>query len=119
MTVLTVLAALESTLPSFCLSYEIHHDEATVAVLTDLAVSAVMAVSVMTAYFVKLNPLRDPDCPPNDPPPFTTAHFGPPPRNSLNLFSAQFSKEERICYIWGIWGACPHEVGPTITGRNL
>ena len=46
MTVLTVLAVLESSLPSFCLSYEIQHNEATVAVLT---VSAVMAVSVMTA----------------------------------------------------------------------
>ena len=32
--VLTVLAVLESTLPSFCLSYKIQHNEATVAVLT-------------------------------------------------------------------------------------
>ena len=31
--VLTVLAVLESTLPSFCLSYKIQHNEATVAVL--------------------------------------------------------------------------------------
>ena len=45
---LTVLAVLESTLPSFCLSYKIKHNEATAAVLTVLAVSAVMAVSVMT-----------------------------------------------------------------------
>ena len=45
-------------LTSFCLSYEIQHNEATVAVLT---VSAVMAVSVMTATPLKLNPLfRDP-----------------------------------------------------------
>ena len=43
--VLTALAVLESTLPSFCLSYKIQHNEATVAVL---AVLAVMAVSVMT-----------------------------------------------------------------------
>ena len=43
--VLTVLAVLESTSPSFCLSYKIQHNEATVAVLTVLAVSAVMAVS--------------------------------------------------------------------------
>ena len=51
--VLTVLAVLESTLPSFCLSYKIHHN---VAVLTVWAVSAVMAVSVMTATPLKLNP---------------------------------------------------------------
>ena len=51
--VLTVLAVLESTLPSVCLSYKIQHNEATVAVL---AVSAVMAVSVMTATLLKLNP---------------------------------------------------------------
>ena len=30
--VLTVLAVMESTLPSCCLSYKIQHDEATVAV---------------------------------------------------------------------------------------
>ena len=42
----TVLAVLESTLPSIYLSYKIQHNQATVAVL---AVSAVMAVSVMTA----------------------------------------------------------------------
>ena len=54
--VLTVLAVLESTLPSCCLSYRIQHNEATVAVLTVLAVSAVVAVSVMTATPLKLNP---------------------------------------------------------------
>ena len=56
--VFMVLAVLESTLPSFCLSYKykIQHNEATVAVLTVLAVSAVMAVSVMTATPLKLNP---------------------------------------------------------------
>ena len=54
--VLTFLAVLESNLPSFCLSYKIHHNEATVAVLTVLAVSAVMEVSVMTATNLKLNP---------------------------------------------------------------
>ena len=54
--VLTVLAVLESTLPSFCLPYKIQHNEATVAVLTVSAVSAVMAVSVMTATPLKLNP---------------------------------------------------------------
>ena len=51
--VLRVLAVLESTLPSFCLSYKIQHNEAAVAVLT---VSTVMAVSVMTATPLKLNP---------------------------------------------------------------
>ena len=56
MTVLVVLKVLESTLPSFGLSYKIQHNEATVAVLTVLAVSAVMAVSVMTATPLKLNP---------------------------------------------------------------
>ena len=54
--VLSVLAVLESTLPSVCLPYKIQHNEATVAVLTVLAVSAVMAVSVMTATPLKLNP---------------------------------------------------------------
>ena len=53
MTVLTVLAVLESALPSFSLSYKMKDEEATVAVL---AVSAVMAVSVMTATPLKLNP---------------------------------------------------------------
>ena len=54
--VLTVLGVLENTLPSFCLSYKIQHNEATVAVWTVLAVSAVMAVSVMTTTPLKLNP---------------------------------------------------------------
>ena len=53
MTVLAVLTVLESTLPSLCLSYKIQHNEATVAVLT---VSAVSAVSVMTVTPLKLNP---------------------------------------------------------------
>ena len=47
--VFTVLAVLESTLPSFCVSYKIQHQEAAVTVLTVLAVSAVVAVSVVTA----------------------------------------------------------------------
>ena len=51
--VLTVLAVLESTLPSFCFSYKIQCQEAAVTVL---AVSAVMAVSVVTATPLKLNP---------------------------------------------------------------
>ena len=50
--VLTVSAALKSTLPSFRLSYKIQNKEATVTVLTDLAVSS---VSVMTATPLKLN----------------------------------------------------------------
>ena len=54
--VLTVLAVLESTLPSSYLSYKTQHNEATVAVLTVLAVSVVMAVSVMAATPLKLNP---------------------------------------------------------------
>ena len=55
--VLTVLVVLESTLPCFCLSYKIQHNEATVAVLTILVVLAVVAVSVMTVAPLKLNPL--------------------------------------------------------------
>ena len=47
----TVLEVLESTLPSFCLSYKMQHHEASVAVL---AVSAVMMVSIMTATPLKL-----------------------------------------------------------------
>ena len=54
--VLTVLAVLEGTLPSFCLSYKIQCQETTVTVLTVLAVSAVVAVSVVTATPLKLNP---------------------------------------------------------------
>ena len=50
---LTVLAVLESTLPSFCFSYKILHNEAIVAVL---AVSAVVAVAVVTATPLKPNP---------------------------------------------------------------
>ena len=60
MTVLAVLAVLESTLPSCCLSYKIQHSEATVAVLTLLALSAAVAVSVMTATPLKPNPLSRP-----------------------------------------------------------
>ena len=51
--VLTVLAVLESTLSSCCLSSKIQHNVATVAVL---AVSAVVAVSVVTATPLKPNP---------------------------------------------------------------
>ena len=47
--VLMVLAVLENTLPSFCLFYKIQYQEATVTGLTVLAVSAVVAVSVVTA----------------------------------------------------------------------
>ena len=50
--VLTILAVLESTLPSFCLSYKIQCQETTT---TGLAVSAVVAVSVVTATPLKLN----------------------------------------------------------------
>ena len=50
---LTTLAVVESTLPSFCLSYKKQCQEMTVTVL---AVSAVVAVSVMTATPLKLNP---------------------------------------------------------------
>ena len=53
MTVLTVLAVLESTLPSCSFSYKIQHNEATVAVLT---VSAVVTVAVVTATPLKPNP---------------------------------------------------------------
>ena len=48
--VLTDLAVLESTLPSFCFSYKIQCQEAAVTV------SAVVAVSVVTATPLKLNP---------------------------------------------------------------
>ena len=56
MTVLAVLAVLESTLRSFCLSYKIQYQEAAVTVLTVLAVSAVVALLVVTATPLKLNP---------------------------------------------------------------
>ena len=56
--VLRVLAVLESTLPSSCLSYKIHYQEAAMTVLTVLEVSAVVVVSVVTATLhpLKLNP---------------------------------------------------------------
>ena len=50
---MTVLAVLQNTLPSFCLSYKIQYQEATVTLLT---VSAAVAVLVMTATPLKLNP---------------------------------------------------------------
>ena len=53
MTVLAVLAVLESALPSFYFSCKIQYQEAAVTVL---AVSAVVAVSVVTATPLKLNP---------------------------------------------------------------
>ena len=56
MTVLAVLAVLGSALPSFCLSYKIQCQETTVTVLTVLAVSPVVAVSVVTATPLKPNP---------------------------------------------------------------
>ena len=51
------------TLLCWSFVYKIQHNEVTVAVLTVLAVSAVMAVSVMTATPLKLNPpfFRDPE----------------------------------------------------------
>ena len=52
MTLLAALAVLESTLPSLCLSYKLQCQETTVTVLT---VSAVVAVSVVTANPLKLN----------------------------------------------------------------
>ena len=51
--VLTALAVLESTLPSFCLSCKIQCQETPVTVLT---LSAVSAVSVVTATPLKLKP---------------------------------------------------------------
>ena len=53
MTVLAVLAALKSTLPSLCLAYKMQCQETTVTVLP---VSAVSAVPVVTATPLKLNP---------------------------------------------------------------
>ena len=64
MAVLTVsvLVVLENTLPSVCLSYKMQHNQATVAGFDSLAVSAVMAVSVMTATPLNSTPLfRDPE----------------------------------------------------------
>ena len=53
MTVLAVLTVLESTLPPSCLSYKTRCQGTTVTVLT---VSAVVAVPVVTATPLKLNP---------------------------------------------------------------
>ena len=50
MTVLAVLAVLESTLPSFCLPYTMQCQETTMTAL------AVVAVSFVTATPLKLNP---------------------------------------------------------------
>ena len=55
--VLTVLAVLESTMPSPLLVLQnMQCQERTVAVLTVLAVSVVVAVAVVTANPLKLNP---------------------------------------------------------------
>ena len=51
---MTVLAVLENTLPWFCWSYKIQDKEATS--LTVLTVMAALAVSVLTATPLKLNP---------------------------------------------------------------
>ena len=51
---MTVLAVLESTSPSFCLSYKKKQCQETT--VTVLAVSAVVTVSVVTAIPLKLNP---------------------------------------------------------------
>ena len=56
---MTVSVVLERTKPSFCLSYKTQCQEMTVTVL---AVSAVVAVWVVTATLLKLNPpLLHPD----------------------------------------------------------
>ena len=58
MTILVVVTVLQSTLPSFRLSYKIQdQEEATVTAWTILAVSAVIAVSVGTATPPLNNPL--------------------------------------------------------------
>ena len=57
---MTVLVVLEGTLPSFCWSYKIQDKEATVTVLTVLAVVTVMAVLVMTATPLNPTPLFRP-----------------------------------------------------------
>ena len=54
--VLMVSAVLDSTLPSFRLSYKIQDKEATVTALTVLAISTAVVVSVVTATPLKLNP---------------------------------------------------------------
>ena len=53
MTVLAVLTVLESPLPSSCFSYKIQDKE---TAMTVLIVFAVLAVPVMTATPLKLNP---------------------------------------------------------------
>ena len=68
-----VLAVLESTLPSLCLSQIIQDKEAAVTVL---AVSAVMAVSVVTATPLKL-----------DPPPFPTSRLIHEPKATVTSSS--------------------------------
>ena len=55
--VFTVLAVLESTLPSPCSSYRTQCQETTVTVLTILAVSEVLAVSVVTATPLNSTPV--------------------------------------------------------------
>ena len=54
---LTVLAVLDGTLPSFCFSYKIQCQE------TVLTVLAVVAVPVVTATPLKLNPPFSSSCP--------------------------------------------------------
>ena len=54
--VLTVLAVLESTLRSFCLSYKRQYQRAAVTVLVVSAVLTVVTVLVVTATPLKLSP---------------------------------------------------------------
>ena len=63
MTVLKVLAVLESTLPSFCLSNKIQHSEATVAVLAVLAASVVMGGFGCDGYPPQTQPSFSPTVP--------------------------------------------------------
>ena len=98
---MTVVAVLESTLPPFCLSYKIQHNEATMAVffffLTVLAVPAVMAVSVMMATPLNSTPFfRNPD----------KQHFtrNPP------LPEPPPNKEPLTPQILDVWGLFPFKI---------
>ena len=93
MTVLTVLAVLEITLPSFRWSYKIHDKEATVTDLTVLAVLAVVAVSVVTATPLKLNP------------PFPSSRFGSL-KTGFGAFQRWFTLVP-ILLKWRVFWDCP------------
>ena len=123
---MTVLAFLESALPSFCLSYKIQCQEATVTVL---AVSAVVAVSVVTATYrarkkpININSLGGTVSGTNGTP--SLGQTGPRPWDKLGPSLGQTGRflftstvKSPFCPVcpWDRWGFVP---GTTVPARAV